>query len=477
MPPRRTPPPPPQRGSTSTSAHKEYPSGRHPLGISPPPPPPRRTYGLPPVTSSWPRPTRRLTVDEIEQDDPELGRLLRRPPPPPPSSKADTQGPPPLPANRPSRSSLPTPPPEPDTELETQYEPHYPEQSTDAQSVERPTCLKCHDFSIVDAHAAQFPRQSVQSLEQLAYDLTSPFPTETDRFRAIFTWMHHNIDYDTQAFFGRTVRAVTPEETLRSGLAVCGGYAGLLVHLAELSGVTAYEVSGHGKGFGFEALPPGAAVPEERTGHAWNCCYMDGVWQLVDPCWGAGALVGGAYERRFAPEWFSMTPIEFVQRHFPTDRSFQLIGEEDGGVVEWADYIMAAPRPQLYSDFHEQKLHPDTIQPISREVQGGATTVFSVWKWCEHMSTAEEDNYIYAVKTSDKLVPMERNDQGGWSASVYVPRGGNKVSLYAVGTITERSLLGADKEVSGLGYPVSAFKKAIGKKAMSFKVLVAWNVV
>ncbi|KAL1748831.1 hypothetical protein HDZ31DRAFT_79431 [Schizophyllum fasciatum] len=336
----------------------------------------------------------------------------------------------------------------------------------------------CHDFSAVDAHAAQYPRQSVQTLEQLAYDLTAPFTTETDKFRAIFTWLHHNIDYDTQSFFAGTVRAMSPEETLRSGLAVCDGYAGLLEHLAELAGLTAHKVSGHGKGHGFQPLPPGAPVPPESPGHAWNCCYMDGVWQLVDSCWGAGALMGTVYNRRFAPEWFSMTPIEFVQRHFPTDRSFQLIGEEEGGVVEWADYILAAARPQLFGCYHEQNLHPDTIQPISKEILGGRTTTFSVWKLCEHMSTAEEDNYVFAISTSDgKLVPLERNDQGGWSAEAYVPKGGDKASLYAVSTLTEASSFGGVREIDAFGYPLEAFKRAIGRMGMSFKGLAEWVVV
>lgn len=402
--------------------------------------------------------------------------MLRRPPPPPPISIVTQQkkdGPPPLPSNRPSRAALPTPPPEPEVEAE----PLYYEEQQESISTTSPACLKCRDFSVVDAHAAQFPRQSVQTLQQLAYDLCSPFATEMDKFRAIFTWLHHNIDYDAASYFAGTVRAMSPLETLRAGLAVCDGYAGLLEHLAELSGLTAHKVVGHGKGVGFTPLPPGSAAPEEYTTHAWNCCYMDGAWQLVDSCWGAGSLNGSAFERRFAPQWFSMTPLEFVQRHFPTDRSFQLIGEEDGGVVEWKDYILAAPGPQLYRDFHELNLHGDTVQPGTKEVHAGTTATFCVWKRCEHMSTAEEDNYIYVVATADgERVPMERNDSGGWSASAYVPSGGD-VSLYAVTTMTERTLLGGATEVDAHGCSLKAYRNAVGKKGMSFKFLVKWTVL
>ena len=90
------------------------------------------------------------------------------------------------------------------------------------------------------------------SLDWLATQLTSPFPSQTDKARAIFTWLHHNIDYDVVAFFGNNVQGSTPASTLNTGLAVCEGYAGLYAALATKAGMESIVVGGHGKG----ELPP-----------------------------------------------------------------------------------------------------------------------------------------------------------------------------------------------------------------------------
>lgn len=46
-------------------------------------------------------------------------------------------------------------------------------------------CMICRDFSAPDYHATLFPRQHVTSLRVLAQQLTAPFPSPTDKARAI----------------------------------------------------------------------------------------------------------------------------------------------------------------------------------------------------------------------------------------------------------------------------------------------------
>ena len=119
-----------------------------------------------------------------------------------------------------------------------------------------------------------FPRESVRSLTALAQALASPFPSVTDKARAIYTWLHHNIAYNTEDFFRGTIKAATPEQTLKSGLAVCEGYAGLFADLAGKSGVTARVISGYGKGYGY-VRPAGSTLPKFESNHAWNAVKLD----------------------------------------------------------------------------------------------------------------------------------------------------------------------------------------------------------
>jgi transglutaminase-like putative cysteine protease len=155
------------------------------------------------------------------------------------------------------------------------------------------SCLICRDFSGPDQHAARYPRTQLPSSDVgwLAHQLCSPFRSATDKARAIFMWLHHNVDYDVHSFFNGTISPSTPEKTITSGLAVCEGYAGLFAALALKAGLQALVCSGDGKGFGHEPLKPGQPMPAFQSNHAWNAvCIDNGEWKLIDPCWGAGHI-------------------------------------------------------------------------------------------------------------------------------------------------------------------------------------------
>ncbi|KAJ6625606.1 hypothetical protein B0H10DRAFT_1782610, partial [Mycena sp. CBHHK59/15] len=330
-------------------------------------------------------------------------------------------------------------------------------------------CIKCHDFSPIDAHATQFPRHTVNSVEELAYNLTTPFDSETEKARAIFYWLHCNITYDVDSFFSGNIQAATAMDTLRSGLAVCDGYAGLFKSLAEVAGLQAHKVTGHGKGFGYTALAPGEPTPPESSNHAWNCVLMDGEWRVLDSCWGAGALMGQVYTQRFAPVWFTSTPTEFGKRHYPTDPSYQLIPDEDGGPVSWEDYILAPEGPTIYGDFHTLEFLPDLLQPATKDIQSGQWVSFHIFKLCEHMSKDDADNYVYFINAPDNTkTPLVVNAEGGWSANIYLPRGAGDVSLNYVTKVDGKD---------GKGLTVQGFNSSIGRKSMAWGGMCKWSLI
>jgi transglutaminase-like putative cysteine protease len=494
LPPRRSAPPPPPRAEHHAEPEEDEP---RPMGIaariaslklnqvgrtgppvkSPPPPPPVPEpepeaepelegedvvagdvqYEPPPVTQ-YPDPPSR---EELTARGPDFMRAIRRKPPPIPTIPEQKPEPiaPPPPARRlpPMPARLPTPPPEAE-----------PEQTPeDEQPAFEPSCLSCHDFSHVDDHAACFPRQNISSLDQLAYDLTAPWGSETEKFRAIFTWLHHNIAYDCQSFFSGNIQPSTAESTLQSGLAVCDGYAGLFKGLADRAGLQAHRVSGHGKGLGYTAVGPDAPVPPFDMNHAWNCVLMDGQWHLIDSCWGAGAVNGPSYTQRFAPMWFTMSPRQFGRRHFPEDPSYQLLSAEEGGSMSWEEYILVAEGPTLFNDFYTLNFAPDSIMPAEMHVQRGQWVTFRIDKLCEHMSRDESDNWVYFLQTPDEArTPLTVDEYGCWSAQVYIRDPGD-ISLYYVTTLDRQD---------AKGIPVQKFVQSIGRKAMTFGGLARWTV-
>ncbi|KAL0575738.1 hypothetical protein V5O48_006225 [Marasmius crinis-equi] len=503
LPPRKAPPPPPPRRASSVitkTTDEDSEANQKPLGIAARiaslrlnevglPPTQRQTREPEPVEVPRPVETQyeepieveeeevveepvgavarapQPSWEEIESRGPAFVRAVRRKPPPIPGNDAKKM-PPPLPGRRlpPMPARLPTPPPEPEPEPEAQQP-----DATYGQAEQTQSCIKCHDFSFVDDHAAQFPRHTVTSLDQLAYDLTSPWPSETEKFRAIFTWLHHNVAYDTQSFFSGNVRAATPESTFQSGLAVCDGYAGLFMSLAERAGLQAYKVTGHGKGFGYVAADTNAPPPPFQMNHAWNCALMDGDWRLVDSCWGAGHLENGAYNPKFNPSWFVSTNADFGKRHYPEDPGYQLLTDEEGGAVSWENYILEPEGPTIFGTLHEHQFSPYFLQPDGKYIQGGSRVSFHLFKICEHMSTADEDNYVYFINTPDDTrTPMRQNPEGGWSANLYIPRGGGEVSIFYL-----REVNGEDAK--GLG--ADDFNAMLGRAAMSFGGLCKWTVI
>ncbi|GAB7345622.1 hypothetical protein MBLNU457_3919t1 [Dothideomycetes sp. NU457] len=332
--------------------------------------------------------------------------------------------PPPVPmSSRPDLSKLLASKPKMGPSLQTT-----PSQLPTSTVVSQGSCLRCRDFSAVDAHAARFPRQSIPStdLGWLAHNLCSPFPSLTDKARVLFTWLHHNIDYNVRDFFARNLKPSTPASTISTGLAVCEGYAGLFAALAAKAGLEAIVVGGHGKGYGFSEIAPGAPVPPLESNHAWSAVRIDGgVWKLIDTCWGAGHLgAEQTYNRKFAPEHFVKSNEEFGETHYPADRSSFF--RADGRRPSWEEYLLSTTdQPSLCSDVvPEEGLKASSFAPkgkkisLSRERQKPFTR-FVFERICEHWDPERNGKgkdycYILSMRENEHRVPLQTNGLVWW---------------------------------------------------------------
>ncbi|ERF68242.1 hypothetical protein EPUS_02698 [Endocarpon pusillum Z07020] len=364
-------------------------------------------------------------------------------------------------------------------------------------------CMVCRDFSAPDHHATLFPRQTVHSLQTLAQQLTSPFPSATDKARTIFTWLHHNIHYDTKSFFAGNVQASTPNSTLQSGLAVCEGYASLFTTLATHAGLESVVIGGHGKGYGYTPLPPGAALPPYNAGHAWNAVRIDkGEWKLIDACWGAGHVQGAGmpYVQRFEPRYFTMSNEEFGIKHFPGDKNMFFL--PDGRRMEWEEYITINPAcwpgttepPTIFSNARpDYGVGEKTVMPRSKTLQPslGGVIRFSFELECPHWTLERHTRkgpppvFILAVHGIDgrekDFLPLEHvhghsNTSGGggdkWVVDVEARQlgaPGQTLTLFAVSSFGERQ--------DARGLSVREFKEGKGRVGMGFSGVAAWELV
>ncbi|MCJ1442187.1 MAG: hypothetical protein MMC23_002680 [Stictis urceolatum] len=417
--------------------------------------------------------------------------------PPPLSSTRPVPRPNGLPT--PETTPEPTPPPipsstRPDLSKLMATKPKFPTASTAVSPVPQTrssasSCLICRDFSAVDSHAARFPRQQVPSLAWLASSLCDPFPSHTDKARAIFTWCHHNISYNTHDFFNKCVKPSTPASTLETGLAVCEGYASLYAALATKAGLGCIVVGGHGKGYGHSPLQPGQACPPpDPSGHAWNAVKIDnGEWKLTDPCWGAGAVNGKdePYRAIFTPAEFTKSNDDFGLKHYPSNRA-HFFRNDGRPSISWEEYFLGPnpgiSPPRAYctcgkEGFNEAKLLPRSGQVSTNPAMHDSPTVrFQLERVCPHWDPKRNGkgmDFVYCLELRTPkldLVPFETNGRFFW-ADVAVERlgqKGGKVQIVAITTVNG---------MEGRGLSVEEFRAKQGRTSMSWDYVAGWELV
>lgn len=362
-------------------------------------------------------------------------------------------------------------------------------------------CLRCRDFTAPDEHATRFPRHTVPSAstEWLAYQLTSPFPSLTDKARVVFTWLHHNIEYDVISFFNDTVKPSTPASTISTGLAVCEGYAGLFTAIASHAGLESVVVGGHGKGYGHSSLAPNSPIPPFSTGHAWNAVKIDGnEWKLIDCCWGAGAVSGKGqpYIKRFAPSFFTMDNNEFGRRHFPQDPS-HFFCNDGRRPPTWEEYLMSDSLgnepPQVFTGAEEEHgLDVSSFQPRLKKIvissldSRSETIRFQFSKKCPHWdfeTMGKGKPYLFiircgagqeeansGIKKDLYRGPFETNGETWWCDIPVEDLGspGQTVTLFTVATVG-----GEDAR----GMTASEYLAAKARKGMGFGGVAAWELL
>ncbi|KAI2635327.1 hypothetical protein GGS21DRAFT_76205 [Xylaria nigripes] len=457
---------------------------RSPLSIAQTEPSGRPT--LPPRLPSRPAKTPFTTsADEVQPTGP------RRLPPRPTTfvgPKAILEGsskPPPLP----NRHEEDSPPPVPVSSRPSHAE--IGAVSARAAASKAAACLTCRDFSGPDGVAAQYPRQSLPRHDPVGYlanVLCAPFPSATDKARAIFAWCHHNIAYNVEEFFGNCIKGRDVNETIFHGKAVCQGYAEVYQSIAQRAGLQCIVVGGHGKGYGYTPLKRGEAPPPKNaTGHAWNAVRIDnGEWKLVDACWGAGSVGDKRYNKHFNPSMFTLSNEQFGLSHFPSnDQHFY---REDGRVISWEEYISGpipgAEKPQWCGNAAEEGISDKVgYSPASKHipVYSGEVVRFQLAKVCEHWTHERNGKgppYLLLLKIhgadgqKEDLVPFDTDGYWWWvdvqARDLGAP--GMNVQLFALTVLNGRDARGVTKaEYHRI--------KASGGYSMSWAIWCTWELV
>jgi len=208
-------------------------------------------------------------------------------------------------------------------------------------------------FESLDAKVRQYP--TFTDADKLAVRINADFGSDLEKARAIYTWIATNIHYDMKAFYAQqngviAFSSTTPEDriqkerafrlnlvkkTMRSGKAICEGYASLFTYLCAQTGLKAVIVPGTSKTSYAEI----GKIPTEGD-HTWNAVQIDGKWQLIDVTWAAGVVKGD--EKKFTPyfndAYFCTDPELFFLNHYPDDKRWLLTNKSPQDFAELPFY-------------------------------------------------------------------------------------------------------------------------------------------
>jgi len=280
-------------------------------------------------------------------------------------------------------------------------------------------------------------------------------------------------------------------------LAVCGGYAGLFTTIATKAGLESVVISGHGKGIGYSDLKPGEKPPPYSAGHAWNAVRIDGgEWKLIDPCWGAGHIVGGTqnYNRSFNTSQFTKSNEDFGLSHFPSDAKYFF--RSDGRNPTWEEYFIG-PGPlgvkklQIYGQpIKDHGIDGESFLPKPKIIdvshsQPSSMTRFQFSKVCEHWDFERHGPgkpYLIGLfikgidgrgfnrgQQKEEFVPLESNGFFHW-VDIDTKTLGAPGQKLRMGTIA--SINGKD----GRGLTMREYKASKGVHGMGFSFIAEWEL-
>ncbi|XP_074641710.1 kyphoscoliosis peptidase-like [Tubulanus polymorphus] len=166
--------------------------------------------------------------------------------------------------------------------------------------------------------------------ESLVTYLTQGFSKDFERFRSIFRWVAENVAYDVDSFISGEESPSEPLDVLRTGRAVCAGYANVLRYLCEFVQIECKMITGISKGTNyypgkpFEIDSKGHPVlnyQKKEYGHAWNIVTLAEKRYLCDVTWAAGTAEEKQgripFNKRWNESWFICEPQAFLETHWP----------------------------------------------------------------------------------------------------------------------------------------------------------------
>jgi len=203
------------------------------------------------------------------------------------------------------------------------------------------TALQAQNYAAVDARVKQYPKR-FGSAEALALQIQKDFNSDSEKVRAIYTWLATNIAYDMNEYLNgerlirfqyrnqqelaekqRAIREYAINSTLEDNKAVCEGFAQTFKKVCELMGIRCLFIDGYSK-----INVSDIGRNPKRGDHAWNAVKINNQWKLIDVTWASGSANGTVWKQKFNDYYFFTDADEFVKSHLPRTKGLSFAKNE-----------------------------------------------------------------------------------------------------------------------------------------------------
>lgn len=291
------------------------------------------------------------------------------------------------------------------------------------------------NYQGVDDIVRSYPASFHTPLD-LANKIKQDFTSESDKARAVFTWIALNISYDVEAYLNpkptesfsfknaqekdlklHEIRNKEINTVFRKRKGVCSGYSLLYYHLASLVGLHALIVEGDSK-----TKIKDIGRRRIEMNHAWNAVMVNKIWKLVDATWGAGAIVNenNLWVKKFNPIYFDANPKVFFANHLPVSKVW------DNKAIDESYFLKS---PLLYNEYFEKEV--EILEPKLGviEVQGNQKINFKI----KNRSKNQQISYLIKVDTQIEANPVSIENGIEQFDIDYNTRDGRLLTVYVSG--------------------------------------------
>lgn len=199
--------------------------------------------------------------------------------------------------------------------------------------------LCAQDFCKADSIAKLYAGADLSDVVRLSIMLTQDLDTETEKFRALHSWVCANLEYDHRMYqeitrkrkklyddslalaeWNRKRSKEVWEKLYTEKVTICTGYALLLAQMASAVGIECRIRDGYARSAQSNVLQL------SFMNHSWNEVKLDGQWQLCDPTWSSGMVYLNDGLATFVPYYndgyFLAEPAQFYRNHFPANEAW-----------------------------------------------------------------------------------------------------------------------------------------------------------